>query len=347
MHGIKQLLFKSDTGNFHTSWCQGFYFHKKLEYGIWQEKGGPCGIIATVQAFFLKHLLFVQKQKLTGLSLQLKNNCIASAIADILLNAASGNPSGAVNLVVPRGAQGLRANPTPCQPSACQKLTFNSGPDQRRRLLGTLLSSIGSFTEETGAGVVCLVYSVILTKGVEEMRADFDFEVSLINEYGYASQELINTMLVGKSASNCFDGDKVMGPDLTLKGIERQSEIGFLTLFEHYGNFEVGDYLKRPVLPIWVICSESHYSIMFSTNFALAGQMVTPGSRPFDVIYYDELAKQEEDIILTVEPGKYVAGGKRGLDGRTQQEYTVPIDAVLRTKWAKANINWNGRTVIL
>ena len=40
------------------------------------------------------------------------------------------------------------------------------------------------------------------------MEADFDFEISLINEYGYASQELINTMLVGKSATNVHDGDK-------------------------------------------------------------------------------------------------------------------------------------------
>ena len=40
------------------------------------------------------------------------------------------------------------------------------------------------------------------------MEEDFDFEIGLVNEYGYASQELINTMLVGKASSNCHDGDK-------------------------------------------------------------------------------------------------------------------------------------------
>lgn len=141
------------------------------------------------------------------------------------------------------------------------------------------------------------------------MEADFDFEISLINEYGYASQELINTMLVGKSATNVHDGDKVMGDDLTLKGIQKRSEIGFLTFYEHYGHFEVGDYLKKPILPIWIVCSESHYSILFSCNFSLASQQITANSRPFDLIYYDELARQADDIILTVEPGKYQAGG--------------------------------------
>ena len=81
------------------------------------------------------------------------------------------------------------------------------------------MSNIGNFVDQTGPGVVCLVYSVILSKGVEQMEADFDFEISLINEYGYASQELINTMLVGKSATNVHDGDKQMGDDLVLKGI--------------------------------------------------------------------------------------------------------------------------------
>ena len=105
------------------------------------------------------------------------------------------------------------------------------------------------------------------------MLDDFDFEgIALVNEYGYASQELINTMLIGRACSNVHDGDKNMGEDLVLKGITRRSEIGFLTFFEHFGHFEVGEYLKRPVLPIWIICSESHYSILFSTNYALASQ---------------------------------------------------------------------------
>jgi len=222
------------------------------------------------------------------------------------------------------------------------------GSDQRRRVLEAVLGNIGSFVEPVGPGVVCLVYSVILTKGVTEMVGDFDFDgISLVNEYGYASQELINTMLVGRSAPNVHDGDKSMGDDLVLKGIPRRSEIGFLTFFEHFGHFEVGENLKKPVLPIWIVCSESHYSILFSTNFSMAATTITPNSKSFDLIYYDELARQQDDIILTVEPGKYVAGGKRGVDRRAHKELTIPIDSVIRTKWPLANINWNGRTVIL
>ena len=199
--------------------------------------------------------------------------------------------------------------------------------------MNAVQGNIGAFVDETGPGVVCLVYSVILSKGVDEMEADFDFEITLINEYGYASQELINTMLVGRSTSNCHDGDKQMGDDLVLKGVTRRSEIGFLTLYEHFGHFEVGQHMKKPVLPIWIVCSESHYSILFSTNIGMASSNLTVNSQPFDLIYYDELSRQQDDIVLTVEPGKYQAGGKRGRDGRVAKEQTIPIDSVIRTKW--------------
>jgi hypothetical protein len=84
-------LFKEGKGHLHDSWKQGFYFDEKLKYGIFQDKGGPCGVLATVQAFFLKHLLFGAKMPLHYLNQ--KNftptiqTCLALAISDILCNA--------------------------------------------------------------------------------------------------------------------------------------------------------------------------------------------------------------------------------------------------------------------
>lgn len=97
-------------------------------------------------------------------------------------------------------------------------------------------------------------------------------ENSLLTEHGYASQELINIILIGKATSNVFDGDKDMGDNFIIKGIHKQSEIGFLTLFEAYGYFQVGAFLKQPKLPIWIICSESHYSVLFSPDISIASK---------------------------------------------------------------------------
>ena len=59
--GIMHLLFKDGKGHLHDSWKQGFFFDQKIKYGLFQDKGGPCGILAVVQAFFLKHLLYGAK----------------------------------------------------------------------------------------------------------------------------------------------------------------------------------------------------------------------------------------------------------------------------------------------
>ena len=139
-----------------------------------------------------------------------------------------------------------------------------------------------------GNGTICLVYSIILSRGIENIRDEMDLrENALLSDHGYASQELINIMLVGRACSNGFNGENDLGDGFILKGVHKQAEIGFLTLFEAYGYFEVGSYLKNPVLPIWIVCSESHFSVLFSTDLSLARQ--TP--QAFDMIYYDELAK--------------------------------------------------------
>ena len=89
---------------------------------------------------------------------------------------------------------------------------------------------------------------------------------TLLNEHGYASQEIINIMLVGKARSNVHDGDKDLGDNFVLKGIDKRSDVGFLTFFEAFGYFSVGENLKTPRVPIWIVCSESHYSCIFSVD---------------------------------------------------------------------------------
>ena len=99
--------------------------------------------------------------------------------------------------------------------------------------------------------------------------------------------------------------------------------------------------MKTPRLPIWIICSESHYSIMFSVDSSLVSK--SKGKQEFDLIYYDELARQEDDIILSV------SKSAKGMEISTNNtdKNVIPIESVIRTKWKGANVNWNGRTVIL
>ena len=88
-------------------------------------------------------------------------------------------------------------------------------------------------------------------------------ECALMGAHGYCSQEMVHLLLVGKATSNTFDGDKVLDEMTVLKGIHKRSDIGLLSLFEHYDSIVVGDHLKNPRYPIWLVCSESHFTVLF------------------------------------------------------------------------------------
>lgn len=62
--------------------------------------------------------------------------------------------------------------------------------------------------------------------------------------------------------------------------------------------FEVGAYLKTPRYPIWLVCSESHFSVLFGLQRELLTSQ--DQSLQFDLYYYDGLANQQEEIRLTV-----------------------------------------------
>ena len=77
-------------------------------------------------------------------------------------------------------------------------------------------------------------------------------------------------MMFGRAYSNVFDGTKRLGSAkegwLVLQGAPRRPAIGFLSLFEAYACIEVGSRYKGPTCPIWVLCAESHYTVLFSPD---------------------------------------------------------------------------------
>ena len=87
--------------------------------------------------------------------------------------------------------------------------------------------------------------------------------------------------------SNVHNGEKDLGDNFILKGVEKRSDVGFLTYFEYFGYFKVGEYLKTPRVPVWIVCSESHYSVIFSVD----SNNINKTGEAFDMVYYDELAR--------------------------------------------------------
>lgn len=93
--GAKQSYLTSRT-SFNPEWIQGMYFPPPkdiIQYGLVQAKGGPCGILAVVNAFVVKHLMFENCKKGEDSmhpSKEKQKECLHLAISDILWQASPG-----------------------------------------------------------------------------------------------------------------------------------------------------------------------------------------------------------------------------------------------------------------
>ncbi|KAF4720951.1 hypothetical protein FOZ62_004723 [Perkinsus olseni] len=141
----------------------------------------------------------------------------------------------------------------------------------------------------------------------------------------YCTQELVNLLLVGKAASNTFDGHRDLD-GLTLRGIQATScPIGLLSLYEHFKCLEVGDKLKHPTTGIWLVCAESHYSLLYAVGSDVDGDVV-------ELRYFDQLMADEGEYRITL---------RRPSRGRVEPPRGM-IEQCLRTRWQHHDISWNG-----
>ena len=87
---------------------------------------------------------------------------------------------------------------------------------------------------------------------------------------------------------------------------------------------------------MWVVCSESHFSVLFGLNV-----FTTLGEDTFELYYFDGLGQQDEEIRLSITPD----GLKKVLN--EDKDLIPPIDLCIRTKWKNASVSWNGTDPIL
>jgi hypothetical protein len=77
----------------------------------------------------------------------------------------------------------------------------------------------------------------------------------------------VNLMLTGRATSNVMDGDIALGDSgLTIRGVKKRARIGYLTHLEALQLCQVGSFLKIPELPVWVVGSTSHFTVLFCTD---------------------------------------------------------------------------------
>lgn len=296
---LKTLIFGTPMQSFNDEWkFQSFSFSDmpKLKYGIVQKKGGPCGVLASVQASVLQELLFGEKkipvQRFNEPTCEERTEALAIALAKIFWRA------------------GEKRKAVVCLPSS-RPVIGSGGKFRADEFIETLslytfvdIDDLTNFMKQVTSqfeldglgGVVLSLYSVLLSRKIECVKDDMDVPTSkLMGAHGYCTQEMVNLYISGRAVSNVFNDvmelDSGGGNITILKGVVSRCDVGLLSLFEHYKSCQVGTYLKTPRFPIWVVCSESHFSVLFCIKKELTSDwkvekrlisitmMVLPGSR--------------------------------------------------------------------
>ncbi|KAL3312169.1 hypothetical protein Ciccas_009242 [Cichlidogyrus casuarinus] len=131
-------------------------------------------------------------------------------------------------------------------------------------LYGIIISLAPDFTHEYA--VLSFLYSVLATcKSFNDMlQISLDTGTLIDPTFGHSGQCLLNLLITGCMTPEVINGDFNLG-GFIIRGITSQPDIGFLSIIEATMHCEVGWFLKNPAFPIWVIGSESHYTVLAST----------------------------------------------------------------------------------
>ncbi|ETK83377.1 hypothetical protein F441_11671 [Phytophthora nicotianae CJ01A1] len=257
---------------------QGFEFQtlQGFPIGLVQGHGGPCGVLAAVQAEMLRLFLFVHHRdtlRSNDINLQqllergrlaeddaARRQLLAEAMASLLVQCVGDDR--VVRVVVQDVGNDTAATYRESTVSVPAMQTDTPPQD----LVALLNRKMPTFC--SSHGVINFTFSVLRTKGVAAVRGEMDDSANtLTGAFGHCTQELVNLLLTGQAVSNVFDGSVPMGDTgLSLHGVPYRARIGYLTQLEALRYCQVGSYYKSPQFPVWVLGSSSHFSVGFALD---------------------------------------------------------------------------------
>uniref|UniRef100_A0A336MR08 carboxylesterase n=1 Tax=Culicoides sonorensis TaxID=179676 RepID=A0A336MR08_CULSO len=264
-------IIKNDGGAFRL-WCQGFEFSEDEPAALRQRCGGPCGVLAPVQAYILKMLLSeAMGQNFKDLTFEKCKAVLVQALCCILTKCKTTNYYVVTlkdnsNEDTDAGQSSSIAPTNPVVEENAKTFHERLQIIEMKDIEHVRQLYLDNFnTLENQYGVLLFLYTVLLTKGMQNILSEIcDTSEPLIHAvYGHASQPLINLMLTGRIVPYVWDGDKNIG-GLALRGVNQQSDIGFLTIMEQMQYCTVGNFFKNPRCPVWVLASETHLTVLFS-----------------------------------------------------------------------------------
>lgn len=251
-----------------------------LRYVLEQRLGGPCGVLAAVQAHMIGHLLFECELDMDLVTREQAEEALMASLVAILARMATEEVvlcSGNV------AEDSVTAHRFASAAAASAWLSEAANGDAYR---------------EPG-GIMLFMYAAMLTRSVDAIREDMDNDSTqgLTGQFGHCTQELLNLVLCGVAASQVHDGVVDLGGGMQLRGVPSRPTIGYLTHMEALRYCAVGSFYKKPELPVWVVGSDSHYTVLYGTDRTINHESLRQAALARAKRAFKELDQQENGFV--------------------------------------------------
>jgi hypothetical protein len=192
---------------------QGFYPNPAPGtpgYGLEQREGGPCGVLAVVQARLIQHFHAPQ-----GAFRGAFEGSLVRALTQTLALACGSKR--AATIVRPPDGSGGAPSSLKAQRAWLSKFRVLQVPSREADLEAAVRSVLPQWSEPDGPGLLCLVLSLILSRGgADAVMRDMDHPASLIVDTRLRDSEIDSDAVCSSDGVSDHEGD----------GLEAVSEAG-------------------------------------------------------------------------------------------------------------------------
>lgn len=183
---LKELLFAKQGGRQPASWIQGFFYSQQdgLDYGLVQREGGPCGVLAAVQAHVLKHLVGKTGGHPARITRERQRDALRKGLSDAIWQVRGDDASACVVQYV-GSAGGAGASTAGVSFDELLRGARTDRAASAEDVEQLVEGSLRQWEEPRGQGLCLFLLSLLMSRGVAETRGDMDEAgSSLIGAYG-------------------------------------------------------------------------------------------------------------------------------------------------------------------
>ncbi|XP_076349458.1 inactive ubiquitin carboxyl-terminal hydrolase MINDY-4B-like [Tachypleus tridentatus] len=346
---LRTLLFGGSISIGNQEWMKSHLVFREpgsvFGYGLVTSKNNPGSVIMCVQAYVLKHLLFNNKDVPSGSTRdrdplrpyrERQQQTLGLALSDIIWQAGTENSCCTVCLPGVQAHVERDLNYTP--DGFTEKINLYEF-HRKEDVVSFLTKYLNMFQQGTGSGVMLLLYSVILSRGITRVQEDLNGEYTeLLTPVYEATQAIVTLVLTGKATPYLHNGViRSLDEENTVKehvGLMSRSDVGFLVWNRNdESSKQLGSRFKTPTFPIWVTHSQNKYGVLFHTRRDLTRDH--RAEHRFDLHYYNGFLVHPEPTVITLDTRF----------NKTKDEYRMPVlERVILSKWQGAQVSWNDTT---